>query len=167
MVLSRGVSILFLVFVLAACVASPTATIKAPGTHPISRHVFVNMASDPDLISLDVQTALEAEGLKIDLSSGESEMSQTVIGENTLTTHRRVSESQAPYELIVSYNRGGYPYRIIWRTMLRDRTTKKVIATYKYDFNAAYQSFGWSNEKILQDMISTLVTPFWAGNQGK
>lgn len=148
---------------LSSCVATPTATLKTDGNAPTSRHVFLNMANDPDLMALDLQTALEAQGLQVDISTGESEMSQTIVSDTTLTTHKRVSESQAPYELVVSYSRGGYPYRIAWRTFLRDRTTKKVIGTYKYDFNAAVQSFGWGNDKIIQDMIATLVTPYWGG----
>lgn len=128
----------------------------------MSRHVFVNMTSDPDLIVLDVQAALEAEGLVVDLSAGESEMSQTIIGKGTLTTHKHVSESQAPYELIISYRRGGSPFRIAWRAVLRDRVNKQVVGTYKYDFNAAYQSFGWSNEKIIEDMVGNLVIPYWS-----
>lgn len=147
---------------LSSCSARPKTTIKVSGGAPISDHVFINMAHDPDLVALDIQAALEELGLRADLSTGESEMSQTVIGEDTLTTHKRVSASQAPYELIVSYERGGYPFRIAWRTVLRDRTSKKVIGTYKYDFNAAYQGFGWDNEKIIQDMINALVRPYWA-----
>jgi len=106
-------SIVLGMFSLISCTASPKASLNASVPPPVSNYVFVNMSSDPDLVSLDIQTALEAKGLQIDLSTGESEKSQTIIGEKTLTTYKKISESQAPYELIVSYSRGGYPYRII------------------------------------------------------
>lgn len=157
-------SIVLIMFSLISCMASLKTSINASITPPVSNHVYVNMASDPDLVALDIQKALEAEWLQIDLSTGEDEISQTIIGKKTLTTYKQVSAYQAPYELIISYSRGGYPYRIIWRTVLRDRANNKVIGTYKYDFNAAYQSLGWSNDKIIKEMINNLMALWRTGS---
>ena len=140
-----------------ACTATPI--VKHSGRVPTNepKDIFVNLSNDPDLVALDVQAALQARGFRVALSTGEAKKSQAVISGNTITTYDQVSESKFRYELIISYIRGGYPYLIKWRAVLRDRTENKVLGTYKYDFNAAYQSLGWSNEKIIEDMIETLV----------
>jgi hypothetical protein len=124
-----------------------------------SKQIFVNLVNDPDLIAIDVQSALQSKGFQVDLSTGETQKSQLILSGNKVTSYSNVSESQAPFELSISYWRGGYPYRINWRALLRDRTTNQLIGTYKYNFNAAYQSLGWSNEKLLNDMIEELVIP--------
>ncbi|MEX2963903.1 hypothetical protein [Microbulbifer sp. TYP-18] len=148
--------------VLAACVASPVVTFGPDLALPKSNTLFLNMANDPDLLALELQVLLEAEGLEVDLSSGESAMSQTIIDRNTLTTFENVSASQAPYELTVSYKRGGYPYRIIWHAILRDRENNTVIGTYKYDYDAAHQNFGWNIKQIMDDMVSKLIHAYWS-----
>lgn len=152
---------LLAVTVLSGCAGTPKTTLKDDVQDPVSKSVFVNMASDPDLVGLDIQMALEKEGFNADLSTGEAEKSQSTVEDGTITTYETVSESNAPYELIVSYRRGGYPFKIKWRAVLRDRVNKEVIGNYKYDFNAAYQSGGWSNEKIITDMMSSLIVPYW------
>lgn len=148
-----------------SCTAAPVAKFNRNITTPTSNAVFLNVINDPDLIMLDLQEKLNSFGLKVDLAEGEASHSQIIVNKNVITEYKKVSVSKAPYELLVTYSRGGYPYRINWRSILRDRINNKVIATYKYDFNAATESFGWDNDKIMDDMISNIIKPFWKAPQ--
>ena len=159
--ISQIMILLLVATILASCTGAPKSNIRFENGSASSMHVFVNMSSDPDLIVLDLQVQLESIGLTVDLSTAEASKSVTIAENDTMTTYKNVSDSQAPYELIITYSRGGYPYKIAWRAILRDRENKKLLGTYKYDFNAGYQSAGWDNDRIIEDMINAIILPFW------
>ncbi len=147
---------------LTGCVASPSVKIDHSSGTATDKTILLNMVNDPDLIVLDLQEKLTASGLNVDSTAGEPRKSQFVVGNGVITKNDNVSDSNAHYELMVSYSRGGYPYNIHWRSILRDRDNNKVISTYKYDFNAATQSFGWDNDKLISDMIDKELKPFFS-----
>jgi len=144
------VALLFLVC--AGCTAKPVVQMDANALKPRSDSLFLNMESDPDLMVMEIQNALELEGLRVRAATAE---------QDTNLAKSQISIDEVPYELTVFYVRGGYPYRISWRSILRDRESSEVIGTYKYDFNAATQGLGWDNQTIIDDMIKNLIQPFW------
>lgn len=158
-----SILLIAVILVMASCTTAPEVKLNQGAASAGPKYIFVNMGRDPDLLALDIKAALEKFGFKVDLSTGGTELAQTVINKNTLTTYKNVSQSSARYELIVSYRGGGFPYRKKWRAILRDRANSTVIGTYKYEHSEAGWEFGRSNEEIIKSMIHKLILPYWHG----
>lgn len=150
-------SILTIAF-LTGCTASPQVKVNDPNSQAKSNSIVLNINNDVDLVAFDIQSSLMDLGIKADAPASQS---QTTSKDGVTTTRDNVTTSSAPYELMVVYRRGGFPYKIKWRAALLDRQTGRAISTYKYTYNAGYQNLGWDNEEIIADMIEKLIKPFW------
>jgi len=95
------------------------------------KELFVNMASDPLLISIELKAALQEKGYDVALNTEAVRTSQEVQQGNRTVVTQNVSQSQNRYELTVGYQPIQNRIQMI-AASLRDRQTSELLGTYRW-----------------------------------
>lgn len=112
--------------------------VRISGVAEGQKELYVVLANDPLLISIEVKTILENNGYKIDLSTESPEMSQSVVESNVLTTYKSVSQSTYRYELQIGYSTwfGVNSDKVAMiAASLRDRKNSKILGTWRWKWD--------------------------------
>ncbi|KZY37731.1 MULTISPECIES: hypothetical protein [unclassified Oleiphilus] len=99
------------------------------------KELYVNLSSDPLLITIELKTILESKGYKVALSTEESAKEVTIHADsNTETTYKNVSSSNNRYELILGYQPIQDRIKLIVASV-RDREKNKILGTWRWSWS--------------------------------
>jgi len=122
---------LMVVLVIAALTGCGTnkAMIASQANGP--KEIFINMASDPLLISVELKSLLSEKGYDVSLSTEESGGVEWLANGEGGGLSRRVSDSSHRYEMTLSYRAIQDRFELI-AASLRDRRSNQILGTYRW-----------------------------------
>ncbi|WP_018403843.1 hypothetical protein [Marinobacter gelidimuriae] len=126
------VLVFFLVAILITGCGVNKAKIASQAEGP--KEIFVSLAGDPLLISVELKQELAFYGYAVALSTEESLKDVQVNSGDRSTTFKNVSDSNYRYELSLGYRPIQDRIQLI-AASLRDRKTNTVLGTYRWSWS--------------------------------
>lgn len=153
----RGFAFRLLGILLASSVLSACGVNKAiiADTTSGPREIFVNLANDPLLITIELKTILMAKGYKVALSSESADKAVVKNTDSGSVIYKNVSESNYRYELILGYQPVQNRIQLI-AASLRDRKLNEVLGTYRWSWDRMLPAptIEGAVEKIDENLLS-------------
>lgn len=150
----RGILVVLFSLMLGACGVNK-AIVSQETDGP--KDLFVNLQTDPLLISIELKMILESKGYQVALSTEESGRAVVENNQNRSVIHKNVSQSNFRYELILAYQPIQDRIQLI-ATSIRDRKENKILGTYRWSWNKMLPAptIEGAIEKIDQNLLSKI-----------
>jgi len=129
--LSKLTLLLLIVIFVSSCGVNKVRIAKSTNG---PKNLYINLANDPLLISIELRSILETKGYKIALSSEESSKSVKVKDGNNEITYKNVSDSNYRYELTLGYQPIQGRIELI-AASVRDRKNNTILGTYRWSWD--------------------------------
>jgi len=128
----KKVLAVFLVAVFLSSCGVNTVRIAEEANGP--KELYVKLANDPLLISIDLRAVLEAKGYEVSLNTENTRRSAIVDEDGAKIIYHNVSGSTYRYQLSLGYQPIQDRIRMI-SAVVTDRESGKILGTYRWTWN--------------------------------